>query len=327
MQGSLTRALLGENVALEAPFLPSASVCCFFLRICEKLQSTPIARKSQSMEDISVLLLPEGEEGQDFRVQNIPGEKFRQVLIDRGQALTVRAIITDVVHGTLTPDGDPATLLIFEFRFISPTTARRFVRATITLIFEDANRQLSLDPEVYRIAPEDTFWLNRTTTSKDITHGVKIGATGGIPVVGGHGAYDWEMHETKTRDHHATLTGTKRLLKEWGSDNAVMWTMEENTNRKDGIPNFLRGVVLLRRKDDVPFGFTITIRTDVDFIAELRNLAGTRKAPLVDPVEVDPKTLKLRRLGQKDVDETNLGQLDLKDHSGLKVATKAPMAN
>jgi hypothetical protein len=277
------------------------------------------------MGDLEIILLPEGEEESGFRTKNPPGKNFRNVMIDRGEALILRASIVGITHGTLAPDGDPATLLIFEFRFVSMKSSRRFISSTITLQFADASGDPELHPEVYRIAPEGSFALNKTTTVKKIKQSANAGLTAGFTFAGGNAGYTWEMEETKNREHWTRLSGVKKLFREYGGDNAVIWSIEENKNEKDGIPSFLRTAVLIRREDDVPFTFTVNVRTEVDFISELRTLFGREKVDEVDPVEVDsdvdPKALKVESLDPEKVDLTKMGELNLGNHADVTIAT------
>jgi hypothetical protein len=279
------------------------------------------------MEEVEVLLLPEGDGGSGFRTKNEPGEKFRKGLVDRGEALVTKAAVVNITHGTLTAeDEELATLLVFEFRFMSMKSSRRFIRATVTLTFEDADGSPKLDPEVYRIAPEGSLSLNKTTSVKNVKHSANAGFNAGFSGASGNAGYVWEMEEAKSRDHYTRLLGIKKLLgRTYGKENSVVWTLEENDERKDGIPSFLRAAVLLRREDDVPFRFTIKVRTDVDFVSEIKSLFGIEKPDPVDPVDinpdVNPKDLRVETLNPAKVDLTNMRDLNLKDQADVVVTT------
>src|ERR1700744_4125336 len=165
-----------------------------------------------AMEEVEVMLLPEGDGGSGFRTKNEPGQTFRKGLVDRGEALITKAGIVSVTHGTLTAeDEELATLLVFEFRFLSMKSSRRFIRATITLTFEDAGGSPKLDPEVYSIAPEGSSSLNKTTSVKNVKHSANAGINAGISGASGNAGYVWEMEEAKSRDHYTRLSGVKKL--------------------------------------------------------------------------------------------------------------------
>jgi hypothetical protein len=59
--------------------------------------------------------------------------------------------------------------------------------------------------------------------------------------------------------------------------------------------------VLLRRRDDVPFRFTIQVETGVDFEGKFRRMLGLEKPEVVDPVELDNNT---------DLDDLGIASLD-----------------
>jgi Cornifin (SPRR) family len=279
-------------------------------------------------EDMTIFLMPEGEGGGAFRAKNEDGKKFRTVLVthgDYGEDLTVKANIVQVSHGTLSPEGQLASLLIFEFKFISQKESRRFKKATVTLTFEDAEKNASNDPEVRRIAPEDLFKMNKTSRSVDITNKTNFGITAGMTPVGGNVGHEWEIKQTKAIEHSARLTGSKRLIRESfsGPENTVIWSMEENRDRdkKDGIPSFLRTAVVLGRTSDEPFSFHIKIQTEVDISSRLEKLFGVGKPEPVDPAEIDPKTLKVGVIPADPDAFANLDELDLWDYCSIKAAT------
>lgn len=64
-----------------------------------------------------IYLEPAGEEGGELRVTNRYNgtEVQRKHLVDRTNALTVQADLVEVVHGTLSEDDDPATLVVLDF--------------------------------------------------------------------------------------------------------------------------------------------------------------------------------------------------------------------
>ncbi|KAF2252348.1 hypothetical protein BU26DRAFT_502829 [Trematosphaeria pertusa] len=275
--------------------------------------------------DAELLLLPQGDEGTGFRTKNAPGERFRRVLFDRGDALIAKATIISITHGTVKND-DLATLLVFEFRFVSNNRSRRFIRSTITITFEDATKGRNVPPEVYRIAPEGRCALNRTETMRNTKQTANAGVnTGTLPGVGVDVGYVWEVEKSETREHWTIFTGMKRQLGDCREDNAVIWSMEENNEKKDGIPSFVRTAVLLRRKENEPFSFTVKIRTDVDFVSEVKALFGLEKADTIDPVEIDPEIdpedLRVESLGAGGAHLPDLDSLDLAKQAAVEVLT------
>lgn len=276
------------------------------------------------MTEFTVYLFPEGDEGSGFRTRNEPGEKFRGVLVNtpHRSTLSVRGSIVEIRHGTLAPDGNPASLLVFEFRFQSGAENRRFRNATITVRFSDANAQAQLDPEVYRIAPDKSHRLHKTVTPKEITRGVNASLNVGTGLAGGALGFQWEVREPKAIEHSARLSGRPMLMeKDFGRDNAAEWSMEEHTGSKDGIPTFLRTAVLLQRRADLPFRMTLQIESKVDFVSGVRRLFGLDELDEVDPVEIDPTLEQSDGSDLGGIVLEHLDGLDLGSYSGVTFAT------
>ncbi|KAI1878941.1 hypothetical protein JX265_003118 [Neoarthrinium moseri] len=270
------------------------------------------------MDPIEILLFEEGDQNSGFRTKNVQGDKARSVLIDRGDVLAVRAALASVTHGDYTSNGYAATLLVFEFTFLSMKQSRQFKTAKIILTFEDASGNLKNRPEVVTIAPAGKFFINKTTEKRDINQSANASINGSIAGVGGSVGYTWDMSQTKDTDHATTLVGTKRLFADWGKDDGVIWNLEEDDVKSAGIPSFLRAAVLLRRRNDVPFRFTIQVETGVDFEGKFRRMLGLEKPDVVDPVELDKDT-DLDDLGITSLDPNAEG-VDLGNMAGMDIA-------
>lgn len=283
------------------------------------------------MEEFEIDLLPEGKEGAEFRTQ--PPETFRKVVVQshRGDALLTRATVDSITHGSISPGGDPATLLVLEFRFISMQSSRRFTNCSITVTFEDAGGVVELQPEVYKVAPEGVFAINKTSTVSEVQKRASVGAKAGSSSLGTSVGYEWNLKEPQKKDHYGRLRGSKKILDEGETDNAVVWSMQEDDTpgKKEGIPTFLRAAILLRREADVPFSFLITIRSKVDFKtgleSDLRSLFGNKKVKEVNPVKVDsgidPKHLRVKSLDPDKVDFSNMDTISLIDYADVTIAS------
>jgi len=277
------------------------------------------------MEPVDILLLEEGDPNSGFRTKNAPGDAARRVLVDRGEALILRATLVGVTHGDFQPDGDAATLLIFEFNFISMNQLRRFTNVQITLTFNDESENVKNRPEVFEIAPKGKFAINKATSTKDVKHSVNTSLNGNVAGVGGQLGYVWEMSQVKEKEHATTLAGVPRLFAKWGKDNGVIWNLEEDPKKKDGVPSFLRAAVLLRRKADVPFSFTIDVESGVDLGGKFRRLLGKEKPEPVDPVQLDENTdldeLGINGLDPATTDLNNMKEMDIAKHANVVLAT------
>ncbi|RKL35154.1 hypothetical protein BFJ70_g8012 [Fusarium oxysporum] len=279
------------------------------------------------MEPLRIPLFEEGEDGASLRTRNADGQKARSVLIDRGNSLILQAVLTNVTHGDFTEGGDGASLLIFEFTFIGKGD-RRFTDAQITITFEDEKQVTINCPSVTMISPSGKFALNKKTSTRDIHQGFNASLGGGPGIVSGELGYIWERSEIKEDRHATTLVGLKRCLgASGGKYNSVTWMLEEDTETREGIPSFLRGGVLLRRRTDDPFQFTIEVKTDVDLGGKLRRFIGLEKPDPVEPVvlgdETDLDALGIGSLNPdiEGLDLQNMGSMDVAQHAHVILAT------
>ncbi|RBQ80833.1 hypothetical protein FVER53590_25651 [Fusarium verticillioides] len=279
------------------------------------------------MNPFNIFLLQEGEDTSELRTRNAEGQRARNMLIDRGNSLILQAALTSVTHGDFTPDGDGASLLIFEFSFIGKGE-RRFTSGQINISFEDAMQATRNCPMVTAMSPSGKFAINKTTSARDIHQGFNASLGGGPGPVTGELGFIWEQSEIREDRHATTVVGLKRSLDVGGGKtNTVSWIMEEDPRTKEGIPSFLRGGILLRRRADVPFRFTIKVKSEVDFGGKLRRLFGREEPDPVDPVELDEETdLDGLGIGRLDPDTPgldlhNMGSIDVAQHAHVVLAS------
>lgn len=264
----------------------------------------------------------------EFRIKNLPGETFRPHLVDRGNQLSVKIDIVGITHGEILESGDLATVLIFESRFVA-TGGRRFRRASVAFKFEDSEGHTTRDPVVHAISPEGQWALNKTQKVQNFKYGANASITAGTAMAGAEVGLLWEVEEVRSRQFYTTLTGVKKIIRRGflGGENVVIWKMEENEEKNDGIPTLLRTAILLRRSDDVPFTFTVKVESDVDFVGEVKTLFGLEKKDPIDPVEIDPEGIpKAARTMVKTLDPKyhNLKAMDrwnLKEVADVAVVT------
>ncbi|KAK6360672.1 hypothetical protein TWF730_006806 [Orbilia blumenaviensis] len=274
---------------------------------------------------LNIVLVPTGDKGSSFRTRNPEGSDYRSNLIDNGESLVTQANIRHVAHGTLQPSGIRrlSSLLVFEFRFLNFARRehRRFKSATITVRFEDVGKNQSLDPVVYRIAPQDSHFLNPTTRVRDISQYFGGGISGGVNFASLNLGCEVGLQETKTSNHAVRVTGAKRITERVnGAENTAIWSIHENTHTKDGIPNFLRTSVLLKRKTNAKFRAFITIETTVDFATDVRRLVGLEGTDPVDPFALDPNFEHPEDLEALEIELDSMEAVDLMSIGGVAVA-------
>lgn len=223
-------------------------------------------------------------------------------------SLRLMAEMLDVVHGRLSPEGDPATLIVLDFRFQPNAIGRRFRSAKIIVTFLDPDvNSRHFAPAVEDIAPDESLSLLRSTKHVEDTEGLSGGISAGPPGTTISAGLQDQHKTTLDYENFAKLLGAKRLLgRISGPKNAVTWTLLENDDIKSGIPTLLQGAILLNRsnnKIDENFQATVDIEVEVDWLLH-------RKVKAHDKVNFDPTLDHVGKLWKQD----NFGVIDLKDN-------------
>ncbi|KAF2655728.1 hypothetical protein K491DRAFT_579803, partial [Lophiostoma macrostomum CBS 122681] len=277
---------------------------------------------------------------QGFRQSNHGNEIQRPNIIDECcKGLIIQARIDRIVHG-LQNRCDPATLIVFGFRFHGLDNKRRFKQAAIALLFEDERERLEFGPEVNALWPNGDFTLGQTTeinveTTKSVDSGLNL--TGGAGVqAGGHATVNWERKTAYKKTDRSSMTGTiffDDRVQGRGPYNAVRLTIKENTAVESGVVTDLRAVVLLKRRNDRDrFTVKVTVEAKAHFlynaIRGVREIVGAM--PSADPVIFKPGTQYLRssmgmnilgaHLGDE-IDENDLREDHLGNLGGVLTST------
>ncbi len=216
-------------------------------------------------------------------MKNYKDQRPNLAQINNGKALSVKASLDAALHGTLTPDGDPASLILLTFNF-SASNVRRFEGAEVSLTFAGAaserdvvfggtDAKIGPDPECMAIEPEGRFSICPTVTDVSTENSWNLSAQGGPPTGGGslQAGLGGKRNESYQEGNEITVTGKIRQVgRDDGPDNTAIWALGENEKSKKGIPDTLRAAVLLKREKPVAghsgrFQATIKIEAWVDF--------------------------------------------------------------
>ncbi|KAF5660677.1 hypothetical protein FHETE_8840 [Fusarium heterosporum] len=240
-------------------------------------------------------------------VRNNPTDPFqRSVIVDRASQCGIQADLAGVIHGSMSPGKEPATLLVFEFKFRVRKRDRRIKSASVTISFHGGND----DPAVVNFAPSELSSRQSVTEfAREVN--AEIGIPGaGIVDFGGPGrTTQWQSNDS------AKLQAIKSFKPKAGSSdiagqiNTVTWTMLENTTVRSGLPPYLKTAILLQRRTDEKFLATISIETDVSGFS-FRDFQGDILGDRVDdPVFFDPRAPPQWYDGPLELN--NLGSIDL----------------
>ncbi|KAL7821822.1 hypothetical protein V8C26DRAFT_391044 [Trichoderma gracile] len=174
------------------------------------------------------------------------GEEHAQRLIDEpvgNNALTVQCDLVQVIHGTMSEGGSPATLLVFQFAFVPRGNHRRFKEVEINITFSAG--------EVSDITPKGTWATLQSETQQELTHNVSPGLEAGFGPAKATMGYTWELKETQMIQGRSSVVGTVHSLRQAGKStrqrvNNIFWGLFENPQTKSGIPSFMQAAVLLK---------------------------------------------------------------------------------
>ncbi|KAI9737166.1 MAG: hypothetical protein M1834_000759 [Cirrosporium novae-zelandiae] len=263
-------------------------------------------------------LFAEGDQGAAFRLRNEQGEMQRTHIIQEGSELTVQGDFFSIVHGVYTPGGDPASLVVIDFRFMgSSSRETRFKTAKIEIKFAALGTSPDEEPEVKKIAPHGTFFLNPSTETVTTTLSANASAGAGAgPVTLGIGA-GWERTKTNVHKARTTLMGTSWIDgRDTGKPNMGRWKLSENKIDKLGIPGFLRTAILVVQRVPERFQALVTVEMEVNLGYKIqeqaRRFMGRRIVDTIDPVFFD-EGAKRQPAGAQltGIDTEHLGASDL----------------
>ncbi|KAL2850247.1 hypothetical protein BJY01DRAFT_245558 [Aspergillus pseudoustus] len=234
----------------------------------------------------TVQLVPEGDQNSEFRLRNeYEGQVERPEILDYGTNLNVQGSLVEVIHGTLTADGELATLIIMDFRFTTLSPPRRFRKATISVRFEDGESSDATPPEVLHISPDGAFAMNRSTTTAENEYGVHAVTGAGFSGLASLSlGVDWKLTESTTKTHQATLKGLRMVVgRGRPPKNAARWVLHENSEAEDGIPSYLRCAIIVRRKSTRPFLGFVQVHASADYKYLFEKRSGG-----IDPILFEP---------------------------------------
>jgi len=131
-------------------------------------------------EDDTIYLfpVPESEICEQPRGRT-PAEQ--KILLEKGEVLTSKASIALLYHGTLTPGGEEATLVIVDFQFLKDKNKVRFRNAKMRVFFRDLDGDVGSCPIIHDLAPKSTFAIKPGVDVWKITRTGKLGLSGGHP--------------------------------------------------------------------------------------------------------------------------------------------------
>ena len=186
----------------------------------------------------------------DFCIQgtNLGGGEQAAQLIDEdlgGDALTVQSDLTQVVHGTMSAKGAPATLAVFQFTFLPRVPRVRFKEVRIVLTFSAG--------EVHGIAPRYAEPISRSEKLREVSHAISPNIAATFGTASASTGYTWQLKDSQTVKANGKVQGLKKAIGQhtYGARkrmNTAVWELSENEQTESGIPSFVQTAVLLQRE-------------------------------------------------------------------------------
>ncbi|KAH7227368.1 hypothetical protein BKA60DRAFT_628580 [Fusarium oxysporum] len=213
----------------------------------------------------------------EFHTRNDLAAPFQRSTITERQGITqVQCFSREIIHGYLSPDGNNATLLVYDLHLDTTKTSRRIREAQVKFEFRSSNPGIST-PQIAKIAPYGSKSLLPTSAeeSKTLGYGLSAGASQFVSV---ESSAKWEKTVNQTKNDAARVAGGF-LCNDHGKEN-----------------------------DEEEFKCKVTIDANGDWKTVLGGLVGS--TPRDDPILFDPVLPPTNKL-RKAYDIENLGSLDL----------------
>lgn len=276
-----------------------------------------------------------GTKGAGFRVDNVVDEnddpELQRSKVDQWQYkssdVKYQANLFAVVHGTLTPDGPRAVLIVVDFRFFSDPQERRFQNVDITMAFGRADSVLGgpKEPVVVQLAPEGAFVMDESTETQEDTVEAHVSAEGGVSLANLGIGSSFQRKVTKVNKDYATLHGMGWIeVRNTGEWNSAKWHIQENSKLRNGVPPSLRAAVLLSLPDEGKFRAEITTKADIGSWKKMDRKVGatTGLQPVYFDPSFEPPEGQRKDLGPEltDVVKTNLAACQLASIGAAKVS-------
>lgn len=218
-----------------------------------------------------VLEIELGEEEDEGRFKPLSPHLRTGTIETTHRGVRFRCRSQGVVHGYLADGQNLASLLVYEFDFMSHRESARIKAVDIQFVYHSDNGGM----EVLKIAPEGPMTLALTTQTKSTESiGVDWIARMGAEI----GIRTERTMNRDTSDAVIVVPSIDVVDRHSGKSNAS-WKLREDPTIKLGVPKNIQVAILLRRADMDEFtgslGIMATVTTDSAFRRALERLKGS----------------------------------------------------
>lgn len=218
----------------------------------------------------------------ELKSRNEPSDEIqRPVITDREDSMfTVYVELVNCVHGTLTPGGDPASLIIFQYHIHSLQDNR--VIKSIRTDFEFSQTGTG-SPSVIAYGPYIQRKFNVTTGNITYQKGLEAAAGVEFPPARVEVGYSTEQEKSHTQQYFDKMDSGRHYDEYQKRHHKVWWRYTQNRDQNLGVAPSFRTGVLLKRGDMRPFSARFKIELDGGF----RYGAGQKLKNMFSNAEVD----------------------------------------
>lgn len=221
------------------------------------------------------------EEGA-LKSRNEPGDEIqRPVITDREDSMfTVYVELVSCVHGTLTPGGDPASLIIFQYEIHSKQDNR--VIKAVSTDFEFSQTGPG-SPSVIAYGPYIQRKFNATKGTVTYQKGLEAAAGVELTPAMVEVRYSAEQEKSHEQQYFEKVDSGRHRDDYEKRHHKVWWLYSQNRDQNHGVVPAFRTGVLLKRGDMSPFFARFKIKLNGGF----RYGAGQKLKTMFSHTEVD----------------------------------------
>lgn len=253
-------------------------------------------------------------------MRNLPGQYQRPVVssfhggYSWKPAFRVSCCAKAMIHGLMGGRSQKAaTLLVYEFKFITSRSETRIKAASISFEFKaDPKSEAATTPNVAKVRPCGVLKMEETVRNEVSKLGISMNIGPSVPVVDVSFAPSKERVVTQDVKYYTIVTGDNPPDEDFGDRFLASFTLQENKAQESGIPSELTVAILLERDSDADFMMVPRIEATPDLATRVVSLVSSRTPdePVYFRVDEEPFNQLDREVK---IERDDLGNTDLEN--------------
>jgi hypothetical protein len=188
---------------------------------------------------------------------------------------TVYVGLASCVHGTLTPGGDPASLIVFQYEIHCMQDDNVVKAVTTDLEFSQTGPG---SPSVIAYGPYIQRKFNATTGTVRHLKGLEAATGAEFAPAAAEVRYSTHKEKTHEQEYFDKVDSGRHHKDSEKRHDRVWWRYSHNRDQNHGVVPAFRTAILLKRSNMSPFFATFNITLDAGFryntAQKLRNIIG-----------------------------------------------------